>query len=217
LGTSFISEQLETYINIKFDAGNIPFKEDKSAFFIKLALVATKIAPNYSRFLDRYKFGMLKTRYTNPYRYYRFFMGFPSHGQRTWSNAKSAKKRINYAKFWEEDITAQQFLFSCPKRVIGRLSHLEFLNSTWEVQWHHEWVCARNYRLAYERRYRYKSWRFGFDYAVKNRALTYYVNPYKLKRMKGKRKVVLPKNQINVGLDQGFAQVFYRKIFSVNV
>jgi hypothetical protein len=78
-------------------------------------------------------------------------------------------------------------------------------------------VCARNYRLAYERRFRYKSWRFGFNYALKNRALTYFVNPYKLKRMKGKRKVILPKNQINVGLEKGFAQVFYRKIFSVNV
>jgi hypothetical protein len=35
--------------------------------------------------------------------------------------------------------------------------------------------------------------------------------------MKGKRKVILPKNQINVGLEKGFAQVFYRRIFSVNV
>ena len=83
LGTSFISERLDTYIGMKFDAGNIPFKDDKYAFFIRLAQVAYKIAPSHAKIMDRYKFGMLKTRYTNPFRYYRFFMGFPSHGQRT--------------------------------------------------------------------------------------------------------------------------------------
>ena len=217
LASRLLWNKVESYVTIRHDAGNMPFKEDRHGYLINLACFAQKLIPNGSKIRDRYTFGMLKTKFTNPYRYYRFYMGFPSHGQRTWSNAKSAKKRFNHAKFWEEDLTLEQFLFSCPKRVIGRLSHLEFLNNIWDVQWHHEWVCARNYRLAYERRYKYKSWRFGFDYALNNRALTYYVNPYKMKRMKGKRKVVLPKNQINVGLEKGFAEVFYRKIFSKNV
>ena len=77
----------------------MPFDDEKYCYLVNLATAAQKLIPDGSKIRDRYVFGMMKTKFTNPYRYYRFFMGFPTHGQRTWSNAKSAKKRVNYAKF----------------------------------------------------------------------------------------------------------------------
>ena len=38
-----------------------------------------------------------------------------------------------------------------------------------------------------------------------------------MKRMKGKKKIILPKNQFNVGFPENFAKIFYKKIFSTSV
>lgn len=160
---------------------------------------------------------ILKTKNTYPYKYYRYFMGFPLHGQRTWSNAKSAKKRLNFVKTWEEQLTAKQFKFTCPKVVLQKLTHMEFLNELWLYQWRHEWIYAKHYRLNYDTKFKYKTWKFGLDLAIKNRALTYFKSPYsmnmKKKKKRNKRKVVLPNNMINIGLEVGFAKVFFKKIF----
>jgi hypothetical protein len=90
---------------------------------------------------------------------------------------------------------------------------MEFLNRLWNQQWHHEWVSAREYLDRYNRRYRYKSWKFGFTLALKNRPLAYYKDPFK-KVKKNKKKVVLPSNQINIGLPKDFGLIYVKRIFS---
>ena len=90
---------------------------------------------------------------------------------------------------------------------------MEFLNKLWHTQCHHEWVSARKYRLKYEIKFKYRSWRFGFDFALRNKALTHFKNPFK-KVKKNKRKVVLPGNKINVGLPMDFGVLYTKKIFS---
>lgn len=56
------------------------------------------------------------------------------------------------------------------------------------------------------------------DLVVTNKALTYYTDPIKLrsrprKKKKNRKKQVLPKNKINIGFDEGFAEVYFKKIF----
>lgn len=169
--------------------------------------------PNTTTVDGLYRLFLLMRKHTNHWKYYRLFMGFPSKGQRTWSNAKSSKKRINHARLWEESLSARRFRFVCPPEVIRKLCHMETLNSIWKAQWHHEWVSAKNYRIRFERRYRYKSWKFGFTFALKNRALTYFFDPLK-KVKKNRKKIVLPSNQINIGLPRDFGLKYMRRIFS---
>ena len=111
------------------DYNNSDELEPAHSIFIKVVKLFFRIIPEIYKVHDRYKFNLLKVKYTNEYRYYRLFMGFPSKGQRTWSNGKSAKKRRNFAKEFEFVITEEQFRFKCPRSVIMKLTHLEYLNS----------------------------------------------------------------------------------------
>lgn len=205
----------KTLIPLKMDIR--PIKKDE-LFFKHLTLLWTSIAcilPENREIRDIYNLFVNKYRQTNHFKHYRFFMGFPTNGQRTWSNAMSSRKRYNSIRVWEEAISQQKFSFVCPPDTIRRLCHMEILNKIWHTQWHHEWVCARNHRLRYERRFKYKSWRLSFEFAVRNKALAHYKNPLK-KIKKNKRKVVMPLNKINVGLPYNFGVIYTRRIFSTS-
>ena len=54
------------------------------------------------------------------------------------------------------------------------------------------------------------------EFAQQNRALTYYTH-VKKKKKKGKKKITLPKNQINVGMKYGFAKDHFKRLFSINI
>lgn len=93
----------------------------------------------------------------------------------------------------------------------------EHFNRLWYLEWHHEWQSAKKYRKEYLEFNRYRVWKFGFEYTFKKRAMTYYKNPYKLKRMKGKRKIKLPKNVFNVGFPLKFSLTYYKKFLKAEV
>ena len=93
----------------------------------------------------------------------------------------------------------------------------EYLNKLWYLEWNHEWHSAKKYKKEYLEFNRHRIWKFGFDYTVRNRAMTYYKNPYKLKRMKGKRKLKLPKNVFNVGFPPRFSLKYYKKFLKAEV
>jgi hypothetical protein len=87
---------------------------------------------------DIYRFKLITYKYCNAWKNYRFFMGFPTNGQRTWSNAKASKKRVNEVRAWEEYLSSKKFKFICPPEILRKLCHMEFLNRLWNQQWHHE-------------------------------------------------------------------------------
>lgn len=137
LRARILKKKLPNLLYLKLDAQNtLKDRRVKSRkrFLLQFAHLARKFIPTDALIKQRYRFGILKTKWANPARYFKFFMGYPTKGQRTWSNAKSAKKRINYAKIWEEELTQLQFKFSCPVSIIKNLTHLEYLNLTWLQQ-----------------------------------------------------------------------------------
>lgn len=199
---------MKNELNHLYIDGNMVEHEDR------WALAFLKLSPTRLTLLNKYKFQLRLLRVTNYYRFVRQFLGYPSRGQRTWSNAQSARRLNKYVRQWRTEQHFSQFKFSCPPTTMYQVMRLEFFNEMWYTQWHHEWKYAKEYRLKNTRLFRYKKWKFGITYALKNRALTYYQNPYKLKRMKGKKKLVLPKNQFNVGFDLNFTTAFYKKLFN---
>ena len=109
------------------------------------------------------------------------------------------------------------FSFNCPPRQQEMILAAEHFNKLWYLEWHHEWQSAKKYRKEYLEFNRYRVWKFGFEYTFKKRAMTYYKNPYKLKRMKGKRKIKLPKNVFNVGFPLKFSLTYYKKFLKAEV
>lgn len=208
-----IKKYVKDSIKLKIDSNPASLLRGSKKLFTYHLYNVKKLFVSGVSVLDLYKSRLMIYRYSNLWKNYRMFMGFPSNGQRTWSNAKTSKKRLNHVRAWEEYLSSRKFNFICPPEVLRKLCHMEFLNKLWNQQWHHEWVAAREYLNRYETRYRYKSWRFGFTFALKNRPLTYYQNPFK-KIKKNKRKVTLPANQINVGLPKNFGVKYVRRIFS---
>lgn len=180
-------------------------------------LAFLKFLPSRLKLADKFYLQLRLLEITNYYRFVRQFCGYPSKGQRTWSNAKGAKRLNKYVRAWYAERHFKKFNFNCPTSLMNRVVYAEFFNEMWYHQWHHEWVYARNYRLKNTQLFRYKKWKFGTTYSLKNRALTYYQNPYKLKRMKGKKKIVLPKNRFNVGFYPDFTLTYFKKLFSASV
>lgn len=170
--------------------------------------------PDKLQLADTVTFQLRTLEVVNYYRFVRQFCGYPSKGQRTWSNACAARRLNKYIRNWYTEKHFKQFSFTCPPGVMSRMMYAEFFNQLWHDQWQHEWTYAKNYRIKNARLFRYKKWKFGTSYSLKNRALTYYQNPYKLKRMKGKKKIVLPKNQFNVGFEKNFTLQYYKRLFS---
>jgi ribosomal protein S13 len=177
-------------------------------------LTILKLIPNRLTLQNKHRLQLQLLELTNYYRFVRHFCGYPSHGQRTWSNACGARRLNKYVRAWYTERHFKKFEFNCPPSMMGKIIYAEFLNEMWYHQWHHEWVYAKNYRLKNTRLFRFKKWKFGTTYSLKNRALTYYQNPYKLKRMKGKKKITLPKNRFNVGFVPNFSLLYYKKLFS---
>ena len=157
------------------------------------------------------------TVHTNYYKYHRKFFQLPANGQRTWSNGKTAKKAHNALKELAREKHFKVFNFSCPPRQQEMILAAEYFNRLWYLEWNHEWKSAKKYRKEYLEFNRYRVWKFGIDYTLKKRALTYYKNPYKLKRMKGKKKIKLPKNIFNVGFNMNFTHVYYKKFLKAEV
>lgn len=194
---------------------NVRQRRNRIDDFWVVAMV--RILPNKLFFKNKYLFQLRALEHINYYRYVRQFCGYPSRGQRTWSNARAAKRLNKYIRAVQTEKHFKQYRFSCPPGVMSRIMYAEFFNQLWYHQWHHEWVYAKQYRIKNARLFRYKKWKFGTTYSLKNRALTYYQNPYKLKRMKGKKKIVLPKNQFNVGFEKNFTVNYYKRLFSASL
>ena len=145
-----IKKRLNPLLYLKWDAMNYKTKtkQHQNQTVLLFLFFFRNFMPENRTLYDRYRFGILKLKHISFWRYYRFFMGFPSRGQRTWSNAQSAKKRFNFVKEAETKITERQFKFTCPPEPLKRLCHMEFLNSMWYEQWHHEWVAAARKRAC---------------------------------------------------------------------
>lgn len=194
-------------------------KHDWSRFFFDdlIMTLYIKILPHSRAFKTREIFNLKIMDHVNVYRIYRLYMGFPIRGQRTWSNARTAKRHTTLIKEWFVERHCRQYRFKCSRTRMLQVTHMEFFNTLWYRQWHHEWRSARSHFAKHTTGYKRRMWRFGIDFIMRNKPLTYYKDPYKAKRTKGKRKAMLPKNQHNVGFNFNFTIRYFRKLFSVNV
>lgn len=86
LRSRILRKRVPKLMHLKIDIRNLlKSKKDRSKkrFLLQFAHLAFKFLPNGAYLKERYIFGILKTKLINPYRYYRFFMGYPTKNQRT--------------------------------------------------------------------------------------------------------------------------------------
>lgn len=93
-----IKKQSQSLVYMKYDHNMQRLDKQKWHSMLYIFLMYISFFPNNTTVPERNTFEVLKWKYIYPYKYYRFFMGFPLNGQRTWSNAKTSKKRVNFVK-----------------------------------------------------------------------------------------------------------------------
>lgn len=97
-------------------------------------LTFLKFIPNKLILSDKYYLQLRLLEITNYYRFVRQFCGYPSKGQRTWSNAKGAKRLNKYIRSWFVERHFKKFRFSCPVTLMNRVVYAEFFNEMWYHQ-----------------------------------------------------------------------------------
>lgn len=162
---------------------------------------------NYLQFLNTYHQLILLN--LKSYRGFRLLFSLPTNGQRTWSNANTAKKntsmllnlkvkklnKFTYHKYTKTEVLA------------------EYINFLWSCQWEHEWkTMKRNW--MYHRNFRKRPLQcIKFDEIINFRMEHFSTKVMALKKFKSHRKKIKSnKNNICGGFKFGFVY-YYSKIF----
>lgn len=127
LGT-FVNKRIENLYYLRGDAGTYYMVKKRHKFNIKVVDFFFKIIPNQFTLKDAYAHKTKLIVTTNFFRTYRQFMCRPSRGQRTWSNAKTAKRENTLIREWFVDQHQRRFSFKCPRNLMVQTTQLEFFN-----------------------------------------------------------------------------------------
>ena len=177
----------------------------------KITLFSNYMVNTKEQYNQRHLFFCLLLLGLTQVRGFRIIFGYPVNGQRTWSNANTAKRnnhilyKYKYSKF-SQLASAQAGTYQ------QSLLLAEYVNLFWQQQWLSEWLVS--YRLIkmlpiYIRNTNY------IDLGNINRfyIYSYYNNPFKVTKVKqNKKKRVLPKNKFSTGFTFGFSIIYSTKI-----
>ena len=100
------------------------------------------IIPFFSNYKSRLEMNVLFLDLISTYRGWRHSRGYPSRGQRTWSNASSSY-RSNLVLREVKLRIAKKFYGTVPTSEINMAYLAEDINSLWKAQWVNEWKAAK--------------------------------------------------------------------------
>lgn len=141
------------------------------------------------------KFNLIHLDFLFFYRGWRHIKQYPSRGQRTWSNASTAKTNNNKLK----SLKIKQIQLNFKKIESGRLNTIlfaEYYNLLWKNQWYGEWRKARKRVTQIKNN---KKVIFKVDLLNMSKGN---VNIFREKKTKAEKK----KTSLNLGFDTGFTK-----------
>lgn len=176
----------------------------------RTGLLKKKIRLFYGRkFFKKTTINIFFLDFIQSYKGWRHSKGFPCRGQRTWSNASSAKNaNISLRKFKLKLLTRLYKKF--PEHQLNVLYLAEQINMLWRSQWNNEWKAARKQRLEETA----KGKKIEPDLIAMSKGNV--VHPNKVKRMNKRQKQQLKKNSYSLGFEIGFTTDFLKKLVREN-
>lgn len=141
--------------------------------------------------------------FINSYRGYRHIFGLPVHGQRTWSNAKMAKK-LNTALILYKEKKMLKFLKN--KKFKAFVFLTEYINYVYKYMWYHDWFLNKIHFIKIFKRSRFVKPKF-YSMHIKYKKITSFSRSFLTKKKKkkhNKRKVKIDNNSFSIGFRFGY-------------
>lgn len=141
--------------------------------------------------------------FLNSYKGYRHIFGLPVSGQRTWSNAKVAKK-LNTILILFKEKKLLKYLKN--KKFKSFIYLTEYINYLYKYMWYHDWFLNKVHFIKIFRRSRYIKPKF-YSLHIKYRKITSFSRSFLKKQKKkkhNKRKIKIDNNSFSIGFKFGY-------------
>ena len=172
-----------------------------------------EILPIFANYKSRLEMNVLFVDLISTYRGWRHSRGYPSRGQRTWSNASSSY-RSNLVLREVKLRIAKKFYGTVPASEINMAYLAEDINSLWKAQWVNEWKAAKKKVKIAEMKNKNTPIKIDLKSMAENVIITDDITKKKLKANKKKR--VIQKNVFTLGFDVGFTKFVLKNYQQLN-
>ncbi len=142
------------------------------------------------------------------YRGWRHFRNLPVHGQRTWSNAKTARNINIFLRSLKIE-KATKVYGNLPKSEVYTALMAENVNLMWKQQWRKDWKQSRDALISSKSPK--KVMRIDLYSLAKGNVMT----PRKFSKLSKKKKQAFNKNHFTLGFDIGFTKILLRELFEI--
>lgn len=180
-----------------------PFNEQNDINWKIADKFFNNLIPFFSNYKSRLEMNILFLDLISTYRGWRHSRGYPSRGQRTWSNASSSY-RSNLILREVKLRIAKKFYGTVPSSEINMAYLAEDINSLWKAQWVNEWKAAKKKVKIAEMKNKNTPIKIDLKSMSENIIITDDITKKKLKANKKKR--VIQKNVFTLGFDVGFTK-----------
>lgn len=196
-------KQLSKRFEMFSDESFLKNKEKLSAFINYLHT----IIPEEFTLSDYKNIHILTLDFLTSYRGYRHAKGFPTRGQRTWTNGWSVHKSNTYLRntrlFW-----AQKFFGGFSSYDVKLCFLGEQNNIFWKTQWRSSWMEARKSRFNKEQKNKANALKID----IHSMAAGTIFLPVLKRELTKKEKATFDKSTFAIGYDVGFSKVLLKEI-----
>lgn len=183
-------------------------------FYKSFLKILFKIIPIKFSIKNYVEINFLKLDLINSYRSYRHFYGFPSRGQRTWSNSNTTKALNNTIRNYKIKWMKKYFA-NVKCNDLRNVSVAEHYNLIWFKQWKHEWkVVSRIWEKA-KLEVGFKRPKLDYKATAKKLVFSFWDKQYQ--KVKQRRKQTLRKNVYTLGFRPYYLKSIFRVKLNLNL